>query len=279
MSDRVVQRLLGSPVAAERAVAGGYTHASRRIVTLADGRTAFVKTAVDELTLGWLRNEHRIYSSLEGAFMPRMLGWEEPVLVLEDLSDGHWPPPWRDGDVEAVKRALAELHAVAPLPGLPKPEEQDDLRGGWATVAADPEPFLGLELCSRAWLAGSLPALLAASARAQLDGDSILHLDVRSDNLCLRDGRCVLVDWNYTSRGNPVLDVAWWLPSLQLEGGPDLEPSTELADLAAVFAGYLACRAGLPEPARGVRDIQKAQLEITLPWAADSLGLSRPRPR
>jgi hypothetical protein len=99
-----------------------------------------------------------------------------------------------------------------------------------------------LGLCTHEWLADNLPALLAAG-------------------------------------GNPALDVALWLPSLQLEGGPQLERSAELADLAAVFAGYLAARAGLPEPARSVRDIQTAQLEITLPWAADSLGLSRPRRR
>jgi hypothetical protein len=40
MSDHVVERLLGSPVVAGRTLSGGYTHASRRVVTLADGRTA-----------------------------------------------------------------------------------------------------------------------------------------------------------------------------------------------------------------------------------------------
>jgi hypothetical protein len=77
-------------------------------------------------------------------------------------------------------------------------------------------------------------------------------------------------------RGNPDLDDAFWLPSLHLEGGP--EPSGH-PELAAMFAGFLACRAGLPEPARGVRAIQRAQLEVALPWAARELGLSRPRPR
>jgi hypothetical protein len=278
-----VERLLGAPVIGERPVSGGYTMALRRIVTLADGRTAFVKAPVDDLTREWLRAEQRIYAQVSGTFLPEMLACDDDVLVLEDLSDGHWPPPWRDGDVRAVIEALDRLHALTPPPGLPHPQEVDDLRGGWADVAADPEPFLSLGLASAAWLRESLPALLDAAERAQLDGDSLVHLDVRSDNLCLRDGRCLIVDWNWAARGNPRLDLAFWLPSLRLEGGP--EPETlageGMVELAALCAGFFACRAGRPEPsaAHNLRAAQRAQLEVALPWAARSLGLSRPRPR
>jgi hypothetical protein len=275
--------LLGSPVVAERPVAGGYTLALRRVVTLADGRTAFVKSAVDELTRGWLEAEQRIYAAVSGPFMPQVLAAAPGVLVLEDLSDAHWPPPWRDGDVQAVVDALAALHAVPPPPGLPHPQEADDLMGGWPAVAADPEPFLSLGLASRDWLEASLPALLDAAARADLDGDSLVHLDIRSDNLCLRDGRCLIVDWNWAARGNPQLDLAFWLPSLRLEGGPEPEAAGGGIgpELAALCAGFFACRAGLPEPsaAHNLRAVQRAQLEVALPWAARALGLSRPRPR
>jgi hypothetical protein len=274
----MVERLLGSPVVAERVVSGGYTLAQRRVVTLADGRTAFVKTAVDDDTRGWLDAEQRIYAAVSGPFMPRVLAAEPGVLVLEDLSDAHWPPPWRDGDVQAVLHALDALHAAPPPPGLRHPQEVDDLRGGWPHVAKDPEPFLALGLVSPAWLEASLPALLDAAARAQLDGDSLVHLDIRSDNLCLRDGRCVIVDWNWAARGNPQLDLIFWLPSLRLEGGPEPEAlaGAGTADLAALCAGFFACRAGLPEPsaAHNLRAVQRAQLEVALPWAARALGLS-----
>ena len=43
---------------------------------------------------------------------------------------------------------------------------------------------------------------------------------MRSDNLCIRDGRAYLVDWNCACLGNPELDLAAWLPSLACEGGP-----------------------------------------------------------
>ncbi len=279
----MVERLLGAPVIAERTVPGGYTLALRRIVTLADGRTVFVKTAVDDLTRGWLEIERRLYAAVGGPFMPRMLAADEDTLVLEDLSDAHWPPPWRDGDVQAVLAALDELHALTPPPGLPHPQDADDLRGGWPDVAADPEPFLSLGLASPAWLDNSLPALLDAAGRAELDGDSLVHLDVRSDNLCLRDGQCLIVDWNWAARGNPQLDLAFWLPSLRLEGGPEPETVAPGIDpaLAALCAGFFACRAGLPEPsaAHNLRAVQRAQLAVALPWAARALGLSRPRPR
>jgi hypothetical protein len=75
------------------------------------------------------------------------------------------------------------------------------------------------------------------------------------------------------------LDIAVWLPSLRLEGGP--EPDEILSHepaLTALIAGYFAARAGLDPPWEGsrVRDIQLAQLRIALPWAARSLDLPPP---
>ena len=112
-----------------------------------------------------------------------------------------------------------------------------------------------------------------------LAGEAFLHLDVRSDNLCLQEGRAVLVDWNFAHVGNPLLDVVGWLPSLKLEGGPDpweLVPDSQ--GFAALLAGYFASRAGLPPPATAprVREFQRRQAEIALPWAARELGLPPP---
>jgi hypothetical protein len=58
-----LDHLLGARVVATRPVGGGYTNARREIVTLADGRTAFVKTAVDDQTRGWIEAEQRIYAA------------------------------------------------------------------------------------------------------------------------------------------------------------------------------------------------------------------------
>jgi aminoglycoside phosphotransferase (APT) family kinase protein len=145
---------------------------------------------------------------------------------------------------------------------------------GWEDVAADPEPFLSLGLVSGEWLDRHGPALVSASREADVDGTSLLHADVRSDNLCIRDGRAVLVDWNHARVGNPALDLAFWLPSLRLEHGPP--PGHFGVDgLAVVVSGFFAALAGLPAPAGApaVRAFQRAQLEVALPWTCAALGL------
>jgi hypothetical protein len=76
--------------------------------------------------------------------------------------------------------------------------------------------------------------------------------------------------------GNALLDVVAWLPSLRLEGGPEpWEVVPDSRGLAALVAGFFASRAGLPAPATAptVREFQRRQAEIALPWAARELGL------
>lgn len=277
-----MERVLGlaatdwSPVAS-----GGYALGDRWVAQLADGTTAFAKRAIGEPTAAWLRQEHDLYATVAAPFMPHLLGWDDqtlPLLVLEDLSAATWPPPWPTGSVEAVLDTLAELAATPPPVGLRR--IADDPPVGWRDVAREPAPFLRLGLCSDEWLEAALPALLEASDPSLLDGTALLHLDVRSDNLCIRDGRAILVDWNWASVGNAAVDVAFWLPSLTLEGGPEPDEVARLspgaAELAPIVAGFFAALAGLPPPegAPAVRAFQRAQLEVALPWATRVLGLA-----
>jgi len=270
------ERLGVKPLA--RSAGGGYTLMERWLVELPDGQRGFAKVAVDEPTAGFLRDEHRVYSQADGEFLPRLLAWdddgEQPILLLEDLTDAHWPPPWRPGDIEAVLEALTALHGAPPPAGLP-PLTLDELHT-WREVEADPEPFLSLGLCSPGWLERCLPELLAVSERAEVEGDAFLHLDTRSDNICIRDGEALLVDWNWAGIGNAMVDVAFWLPSLFTEGGPPpAEVLPEAGDLTAIVSGFFAPLPGLPPPdgAPTVRPLQLAQLKVALPWAVDVLGL------
>jgi phosphotransferase family enzyme len=275
---------MGSPPIETRPVIGrGYSLIDRRSVRLADGRRVFMKLAVNGETAGFLRDEQAIYSRISGGFLPALLGWdddgEKPLLVIEDLSDAHWPPPWRAGDVELVMAALESVWACPPPDMLARIESEraDLLR--WPLVAADPAPLLSVGVCDREWLAKHLPVLIAAAEAAPLDGDRLLHLDVRSDNICIRDGRAILIDWNWAMIGNPDLDLAAWLPSLESEGGPAPEQLLpDAPELASLMAGYFASYAGLPPPdfAPRVREVQKSQLRTALPWAARALGLPPP---
>ena len=259
----------------------GYTPAERWIVALADGTSVFAKIGVDRQTSDSLRTELRVYAALRGEFMPRVRAWDDgarPLLLLEDLSACRWPPPWDRAAVDRVLAALAELRAADPRGVLPPLSVADrDLAGGWRRVAAAPAQFLSLGLATSGWLRGSAAALIGAAESADLDGPCPTHQDVRSDNLCFRQGRALLVDWNLAVLAHPDVDVAFWLPSLHAEGGPAPEQILPAAaPLAAVISGFFAERAGQPliPTAPGVRRVQREQLRTALPWAARALGLA-----
>jgi hypothetical protein len=283
--ERRVSEAVGKPVRSLlRVQTRGYAMAFHAIAEFDDGSTAFVKAGAEEVTSGFLRDELRFYESVQGFFMPRLLGYDAgdpPLLVLEDLSDGRWPPPWDATAIDAVRESLAALWATsAPDWVPPVTDERERLFGGWAEIERDPVPFLSLGLCSARWLETALPVLRAAAESAPVEGDALLHLDVRSDNICLTDRGAVLVDWNWVHRGNPDLDLAAWASSLHLEGGP---PPEQLLPgggaLGAALAGFFGARAGLPPPptAPRVREVQRAQLEVALAWACSELGLRSDR--
>jgi hypothetical protein len=276
---REVARHFGRTVESVHTVAGGYSLAERLVVRWREGGSVFVKGAVDADTAAWLRTEHAIYARHRAAFFPALQGWQDdgahPWLALEDLSEAFWPPPWSRAQIDAVLAALEEV-AACPASDLPSMESRRGEFAGWSRVAAEPDLFLRLGVASARWLERVLPSLLAADDRAVLDGAALLHNDVRSDNLCFSGDRVVFVDWNWACRGNPKLDVAAWLPSLTLEGGPP--PETLLpgeGDLAGFVAGFYAAHAGLP-PLQGrptLRDFQLAMLQESLGWATRALDL------
>jgi phosphotransferase family enzyme len=270
-----------APLGWESVRGSGYgTNTAKWSAELDDGRRVFVKLALDELASDWLRDEWRVYGSLSANFMPEVVAWHDTggttFLAIENLADWHWPPPWLAGQVSLVLETLDEVHAATAPRELRALADLREALDGWAIVVADPEPFLSTGVCSREWLAGSLPRLAEASSECELEGEALLHLDLRSDNLCIRDGAVIFVDWNHACTGNPAIDAVAWAPSLRLEGGPDpWELVPESGGLAALIAGFFAARAGLPPPATapGVRDFQRRQAEVALPWAARELGL------
>jgi hypothetical protein len=249
---------------------------------LADGRFVFVKHALTATAVEWLRAERVVYEAVRGPFMPSFFGayddGELALIALEDLRDAEWPPPWSPSRIESVLVSLDALHQTAAPAGVGKLEAIRADVIGWPEIASNPEPLLSTGLCDPSWLEAALPALLQASEDAQLDGTELLHFDVRSDNLCLRDGRALLFDWNLARVGNGDFDVAFWLPSLSLEGGPaPWEVLPDAGSLAAAVAGFFAVRAGQPPPptAPTVRDFQRAQAQVALAWTARELDLAR----
>ena len=192
--------------------------------------------------------------------------------------------------------ALDGVHAATPRSALPTADERQFGLDSWPDVAADPAPFLATEICSPEWLTNHLPALAAASAAARIEGEHVLHFDVRSDNLCLTEGRALFVDWNHACIGNPVLDTASWLPSLEAEGGPapedilatrhagavgDRRPARRLllcsgrpaGDLASAPRPAAPARAGEDGAALGRQDAGSATARVRSPLLAPATRL------
>lgn len=279
-----IDALLGARSIGYAFVEGGYSPVARWRVRIAGGDSVFVKVARTDHTRRAVRNEHLVLSGLDVDFAPRLVGFdddpEHPLLVIEDLTEARWPPPWYGGLIHAVRETLDRMHATASfLPPFAEVHAGEDR--GWHAVAEEPTAFLGLGLASDRWLDGALPALLDAEDRADLTGDSLTHFDVRSDNLCLTARGVVLIDWNLACRGCPEMDLGFWLPSLEMDGGPP--PETFLPrhpTVAAWVSGFFAARAGLPgiPEAPRVRAVQRAQLVPALRWVARALDLEPPGP-
>lgn len=276
-----VERLLGSAPASWHPARGGYSTAERWSLDLADGRRIFAKMAPNEILATFLRDEHRNMTLFSDDFRCEILAFEDgdhPLLVLEDLRDARWPPPWKPGDVDRVLETLERVWSL-PTDGLASPARLATMFNGWREIAADPSGFLSLGLTSENWLETCLPTLIEAEANATFEGDDFIHMDVRSDNICFAGDRVVLVDWNWAIRGSRRFDLSGWLPSLRLEGGPlPEEVAPGLGVLAAYIAGFFAKNAPLPpiETAPQVRRFQLRQLRIALPWACRELNLPEP---
>lgn len=276
-----IERLIGAKVESYRPVAGGYTPATwllcRTVKT-----SFFVKVGATPLTSQFLRREIRTYNCIRGEFLPNLVAREDhesaPILVIEDLSAHHWPPPW---DERRVDLMLAQINTLHNTNILLEPYAQVHGVSGssWQAVAADPEPFLSLGIADARWLDAALPLLIQHESRCSTERNSLTHWDLRSDNICITDSRAIFVDWNLACLSNPKLDLGFWLPSLAYEGGP--EPEQILSDapeIAAWVAGFFTARAGLPgiSDAPRVRLVQRQQLETALPWAARAVGLPLP---
>jgi hypothetical protein len=280
---RAVALAIGDSIDRWRPVAGGFSSAGLWVIETTAGRRRFVKAANTDDTARFLRAEKAVYDQVEASFMPEVEAWvddgEHPILILEDLSGSHWPPPWSDGDIDAVWSVCEAIAATSPPFGLNNEAQSSLAQSFWPTIAADPEPVATLGVTSAAWFQHAFPQLAAAESTAVVTGTGLVHADIRSDNLCIGD-QVKVVDWNWAFIGNPMLDIVAWLPSLFLEGGPPpwdlLTGETGLVSRLAGFFLQHATRPRSPKVRADIRDFQRAQGKVALEWAARELGLPPP---
>jgi Phosphotransferase enzyme family len=149
--------------------------------------------------------EARITSALpEEVPVPRLLwshdeseaGWV--ALLFEDVEGRNPAMPWRADELSKTLDAitvLSELLTPSPLaPGVVVGHARD-----WSVVSGRYWERLAEERPARldAWSARHLDGLvdLEGEATSAVEGDTLLHLDLRADNLLLTPDRVLVVDW------------------------------------------------------------------------------------
>ncbi len=278
----VGQRLQRRPVHWERPECG-LSATERWVVQFSDNTSAFVKAATDADTTAWLINEGKALTVAAPEFGPNIIDWideEFPTLVMEDMSAGYWPAGtgevhWREGDIDAVIATLDRLRDVHPESGLPLVPEPPMV---WDEIIAHP----GLAksgLCTSKWIENHGPAIEAAGQGVIEQGRSLVHGDVRSDNLCLYpQGQVRFGDWAHAGIGHPDHDLITALPTLRLEGGP--RPSSVYSDkigLIVRHAGTNILRSIQDETSPAwLQSVLRRYAAIYLEWVSDILELPPP---
>ena len=284
---RGIEDVLGAPVIHAESQSGGFSPGTADRVRTSTGRRAFVKAVSPDQNPDSPEIHRREADYLAvlpaSSRLPKLIGRYDDgywiAMVMEEI-DGECPPvPWSGAQVETAMETLAALAADLtpnPLPGLePISEGFSPLFAGWRRLKDDPPPDLD------PWIAAHLEALieLSESTLPRIDGDTVVHCDIRADNLLVEaDGSMVVVDWPWAMSGADWLDRFMLLINIDLYGGHDVEdlvarhlthvdPDLITGTLAGLCAFFVDSARQPPAPGLPtLREFQRAQGDSTLAW-------------
>jgi aminoglycoside phosphotransferase (APT) family kinase protein len=281
---RSIELHLGAPVERSESQRRGFSPALASRLTLRTGERAFVKAIAPDAESGapggqdLYRQEARVAALLpDGVPAPRLrASWEEGgwvVLIFEDVDGRHPALPWDRRELQTVLDGLSALsHRLTPSPVPAAPAGVPGGRDWWGELAREDsrlERLPGLDPWIRAHT-----DLLAATSEASgspFAGHTLLHTDIRADNILFAKDRVVFVDWPHARVGAPWVDLVFFLPSVAMQGGPDPEvlfwrhPTASGADRVSVLsvlaglAGFLIYGA-TEDPPPGLPALRRFQL-------------------
>jgi aminoglycoside phosphotransferase (APT) family kinase protein len=294
-----VEDRLGSPIVSAVSQSAGFSPGVAARLRTEDRRRFFAKAAGPEpnpLTPAAHRREARVAAALPvDAPVPRFLfshdegEWAWIVLVFEDVEGRNPAVPWRSGELDRTLDTLASLSEL--LTPSPLPPGLVGLIGDWEVCCgwhwrklAEERPAL-----LDAWSARHLDTLagLEVEATSAATGNTLLHLDLRADNLLLTpEDRVLVVDWRHARVGASWVDAVFFAPSVAMQGGPPPEelvaqhPYGRQADSDALTAVVAAVaefftREGLQPAPPGLptlRPFQASQGEVARGWLARRTG-------
>lgn len=260
---------------------------------LTDGRRLFLKAVSAQVNSGAkeiYRMEEKIARRLPPEVPAPKFLWSVEhgpwiALAFEEVEGENPRLPWRHQDLDRVLRALDLLAAkLTPAP-FRAPTFAASHREGfrnWRTLSPEGEPSRQELRWFGPWVRENIRELSKAESRWERAsrGRTLLHVDVRADNLLLTDREVYFVDWPWATVGARWLDLLFFLPSVAMQGGPapwevfDTHPlarGVPARDLDAVLAGVLGFflfRGRLPQVPSlpGLRAFQWAQGLEALRW-------------
>jgi hypothetical protein len=294
---RRIEDELGGEVVEAVVQPAGFSPGAPLRVRLASGARAFVKAATSEInvpTTEMYRSEAKVCERFPMLpEVPRLLTWfEHPpwvALIFEDVDGAPPTTPWKQAELVRVLEALADLAArLTPAPALGLPtviaKHADDF-DGWSRLARDPDRLRTAD--ADGWLTDHLEQLdrLAQGWSAAAAGDTLLHADIRADQLLLTDERVYLVDWAHACVGASFVDPLLFFPSVVLDGGPTIDElvtrspqtreaePTHLASVASAVASFFIEGSTRPPPPGlpTVRAFQRRQGDVLLDWLKQQL--------
>lgn len=288
-----LEAVFGARVVEARNQPGGFSPGLAARCRLSDGRRLFLKAVSPEQNPQACRihrREAEVAALLPASLpVPRLLHVHDDgrwvALAFEEISGRPPAEPWVLDELDGVVAALLGLaDAATPTPIPTLQLVQDRYRAafaGWRDLAAggaDPSPY-GAAVAD----AVDRFAELEVGWQAAAAGDTLLHTDLRADNLLLTDGGgVVLVDWPWACTGAAFVDLAMLLPSVGLGGGPPPQAVIDrhglfadvdddaLGAVVVALAGFFVRQSLDPDPPGlpTLRAFQRAQAEVALGWAA-----------
>jgi aminoglycoside phosphotransferase (APT) family kinase protein len=292
-----IEHLCGSTVVGANSQPGGFSPGVAARLTCADGGRWFVKAVSAEansVSPGMHRREAEVLRALDPLIaagrlaVPRLRGtFDQPpwiALVLADVEGKHPALPWQPAELTAVVTTLdrlAEELTPSPVAITSLAEQFGPEFTGWQQLAAGPGQVLDrLDSWTREHL--DLLVELEGAWPGHAAGDTLVHADIRADNVLLTVDGPVIVDWPHACVGAAFTDLMFLAPSVTMQGGPERGELLNMAKAGrtagrdavratvCAIAGYLTER-GLRPPPPGiptVREFQAAQGVIARRWLA-----------
>lgn len=228
-----VQARLGSPVVEISYPEGGFTPGLAVRLTCADGGQVFLKAADLALPMAaHYRAEAVVGERLPSGIAPRLWwsleshGWI--VNAFEAVLGGE--PDLRPGSTDLpgvldVIGSLAQELTPCPVSVGEAGKTLSLLAGHWERIAAAPAGPDAWSTARHAWLTAMDDRDLLVKAAA---GDTLVHCDLRADNMLVESERVRVLDWSWAARGAAWVDAAFFVPQLVLSGHSPADAEAEL---------------------------------------------------